>query len=77
MDRTGEARHPGRDVAWRRGTMNADPNPVNPPMPPPDVSVTTLFLKPVYGITVQRNTLSVSVRAHLEAPLAPRPAARG
>ncbi len=45
--------------------------------PRPEAAVTTLFLKPVYGITVRRNTLSVSVRAHLEGPRAPRPTARG
>ncbi|EPX64660.1 hypothetical protein D187_000082 [Cystobacter fuscus DSM 2262] len=39
--------------------------------------MTTLFLKPVYGITVSRNTLAVSVRAHLEDARGPRSAARG
>ena len=78
MDGTWRARHLARDVAWRRGTMNADTNPVNPTLPPPpDVSVTTLFIKPVYGITVSRNMLAVSVRAHLEDARGPRSAARG
>ena len=82
MDRTPGGRHPGRDVAWRRGTMNAELSPVNPLLTPllpapPVRPVTTLFLKPVYDITVRRNTLAVSVRAHLEAPREPRPAACG
>lgn len=58
--------------------MNAELSPVNPLFtPPPARPVTTLFLKPVYDITVRRNTLAVSVRAHLEAPREPRPPARG
>ena len=57
--------------------MNADLNPVPSPSPPPEAAVTTLFLKPTYGITVQRNTLAVSVMAHPEVLPPPRPHARG
>ncbi|ATB31428.1 hypothetical protein [Melittangium boletus] len=57
--------------------MNAEPKTVQPMSPPAEAAVTTLFLKPTYGITVQRNTLAVSVMAHPEEVRAPRPHARG
>jgi hypothetical protein len=57
--------------------MNADPKTEQCVPSPLEVPVTTLFLKPTYGITVQRNALTVSVRAHPEDPPAPRPPARG
>ena len=46
-------------------------------LPVPEVPVTTLFLKPVYGITVQRNALTVSVREHPAASPEPVARARG
>jgi hypothetical protein len=39
--------------------------------------VTTLFLKPSFGITVQSNTLCVSVSARPETTRPPRPPACG
>jgi hypothetical protein len=39
--------------------------------------VTTLFLKPSFGITVQSNTLCVSVSARPETAPRPRPPACG
>ena len=58
--------------------MNADPKTEqSAPRPPEAPPVTTFFLKPTYGITVQRSALTVSVRAHPEEPRAPRPTARG
>lgn len=57
--------------------MIADPKTFRPPSPPVQGPVTTLFLKPAYGITVRRHTLAVSVTAHPEEPRGPRPHARG
>jgi len=57
--------------------MNADQKTAQPTSPPPEAAVTTLFLKPTYGITVQRNTLAVSVMAHPEEVRTARPHARG
>ncbi|HEX8434670.1 hypothetical protein [Archangium sp.] len=57
--------------------MNANLTTVKPPQSPPDVPVTTVFLKPTFGITVQSNTLAVSVRVRSEGPRAPRAPARG
>jgi hypothetical protein len=59
------------------GNMNANLTTMKPPPTPPDVPVTTVFLKPTFGITVQSNTLSVSVRARSEGPRTPRSPARG
>ena len=42
---------------------------------PPDATVTTVFLKPSFGITVQSNTLCVSVKARTEGA-AHHPSAR-
>ena len=53
--------------------MNANPSTVKPAATPPEVCVTTLFLKPTFVITVQRNTLAVSVRAHSEVVTRPGP----
>ena len=50
------------------------PNPIEPPVPvvaPVPVRMTT-FLKPRFGITVQRNTLCVAVSARPPSE-APRP----
>ena len=57
--------------------MNANLMTVKPTSPPPDASVTTLFLKPTFGITVQSNTLCVSVQARTEGQRPSRPPARG
>jgi len=57
--------------------MNANLKTVKPPPTPPEVPVTTLFLKPTFGITVQSNTLSVSVRVRPEGTRPARPPARG
>ncbi|HLM48701.1 MAG TPA: hypothetical protein VK458_32865 [Myxococcaceae bacterium] len=57
--------------------MNANLKTVKPPPTPPEVPVTTLFLKPTFGITVQSNTLSVSVKARPEGIRPTRPPARG
>jgi hypothetical protein len=59
------------------GNMNANLTTVKPTPPPPEVPVTTLFLKPTFGITVQSNTLSVSVRVRSEATRPGRLPARG
>jgi hypothetical protein len=55
------------------GNMTADPSTVNPRPTPSESCVTTLFLKPTFVITVQRNTLAVSVQAHPEVVTRPRP----
>ena len=58
--------------------MNAHLSTVKTASTPPELAVTTLFLKPTFGITVQSNALSVSVKAHPEVVNRPRsPAARG
>ncbi|MGZ3460947.1 MAG: hypothetical protein ACXU86_20860 [Archangium sp.] len=57
--------------------MNANLTTVKPMSSPPDVPVTTVFLKPTFGITVQSNTLSVSVKARPEGMRPARPPARG
>jgi hypothetical protein len=59
------------------GNMNANLTIVKPMSTPPDAMVTTVFLRPTFGITVQSNTLSVSVKARLEALRLTRPPARG
>jgi hypothetical protein len=53
--------------------MNANLMTVKKPSSPPEMPVTTVFLKPTFGITVQSNTLSVSVEAR---PAGVRPAPR-
>lgn len=57
--------------------MNANLMTVKPTSTPPDATVTTVFLKPTFGITVQSNTLCVSVKARTEGPRPTRPPARG
>jgi hypothetical protein len=57
--------------------MNANLKIVKPTSSPPDATVTTVFLKPTFGITVQSNTLSVSVKARPEVLRPTRPSARG
>ena len=57
--------------------MNANLTTVKPTSSQPDVPVTTVFLKPTFGITVQSNTLSVSVKARPEGMRPVRPPARG
>ncbi len=53
--------------------MNANLSNVKPVTSSPElVDVTTLFLKPTFGITVQSNTLSVCVKAHPEVVNRPR-----
>jgi hypothetical protein len=59
------------------GLMNANLTTKKPMSTSPDATVTTLFLRPTFGITVQSNTLSVSVKARPEGIRATRPAARG
>ncbi len=59
------------------GNMNANLKTVKPTPTSPEVPVTTLFLKPTFGITVQSNTLSVSVRVRPEGTRPARPPARG
>ena len=60
------------------GNMNANLTTVKPMSTPPDATVTTVFLRPTFGITVQSNTLSVSVQARSEGVRpAPRATARG
>ncbi|HYO56477.1 hypothetical protein [Archangium sp.] len=59
------------------GNMNANLTIVKPMQTSPDVPVTTVFLKPTFGITVQSNTLSVSVKARPEVLRPTRPSARG
>jgi hypothetical protein len=59
------------------GNMNANLTTLKPTSTPPDATVTTVFLKPTFGITVQSNTLSVSVKARPEAIRPTRPPARG
>lgn len=56
------------------GNMNANPMTMKMPSSQPELPVTTLFLKPTFGITVQSHTLSVSVEARPESV---RPPARG
>ncbi len=58
--------------------MTANPSIVKPTPTSPESCVTTLFLKPTFVITVQRNTLAVSVQANPEVVTRPRtPPARG
>ncbi|WP_257461063.1 hypothetical protein [Archangium lipolyticum] len=57
--------------------MNANLTTVKTQPSPPEVPVTTVFLKPTFGITVLSNTLSVSVKAHAEGTRLARPSARG
>lgn len=57
--------------------MNANLTTVKPMSTPPDATVTTVFLRPTFGITVQSNTLSVSVKARPDAFRSTRPPARG
>lgn len=59
------------------GNMNANLTTLKPTSSPPDAAVTTVFLKPTFGITVQSNTLSVSVKARPEVIRPTRPPARG
>lgn len=59
------------------GNMNANLMTMKQTSTPADATVTTLFLKPTFGITVQSNTLSVSVQARPEGLRPTRPAARG
>ncbi len=59
------------------GLMNANLMTMKPLSVPPEATVTTLFLRPTFGITVRSNTLSVSVNARPEGVRAARPAARG
>jgi hypothetical protein len=66
-----------RTLSDAGGNMNANLMTVKTPSSPPEATVTTLFLKPTFGITVQSNTLSVSVEARPEGVrLAPRAPAR-
>jgi hypothetical protein len=57
--------------------MNANLTTVKPQPTPPEAPVTMLFLKPTFGITVQSNTLSVSVKARSEGGRPLRVPARG
>ncbi len=57
--------------------MNANLMTTTPMGSSPEMPVTTVFLKPTFGITVQSNTLSVSVKARPDVVRAARPAARG
>lgn len=59
------------------GNMNANLTTVKPKSTPPDATVTTVFLRPTFGITVQSNTLCVSVKARPDAFRPARPPARG
>jgi hypothetical protein len=59
------------------GNMNANLMTVKQTPAPPDAPVTTVFLKPTFGITVQSNTLSVSVKARPEGLRPVRTPARG
>jgi hypothetical protein len=60
------------------GNMNANLMTMETPSSPPEAPVTTLFLKPTFGITVRSNTLSVSVEAEPEDDIRPvRAPARG
>jgi hypothetical protein len=75
-------RDTGGGILWKTlgdagGTMNANLMTVKTQSAPPEVPVTTVFLKPTFGITVQSNTLSVSVKAHAEGTRPARPPARG
>lgn len=53
--------------------MTANPSTSRPAVAPPEAAVTTLFLKPTFVITVQRNSLAVSVQANPEVVTRPRP----
>ncbi|WP_395808626.1 hypothetical protein [Archangium minus] len=57
--------------------MNANLVTVKQTSAPSDATVTTVFLKPKFGITVQSNTLSVSVQARPEGSRSTRAPARG
>ncbi len=57
--------------------MNANLTTVKPMSTPTDATVTTVFLRPTFGITVQSNTLCVSVKARPEGIRGTRPPARG
>ena len=58
--------------------MTVNPTTATPRPTPPEGRVTTLFLKPTFVITVQRNTLAVSVQANPEVVTRPRsPPVRG
>jgi len=59
------------------GNMNANLTTLKQTSASPEVTVTTVFLKPTFGITVQSNTLSVSVKARPEGIRSTRPPARG
>lgn len=57
--------------------MNTNLMTVKPTSSLSDATVTTVFLKPKFGITVQSNTLSVSVQARPESTRSTRAPARG
>jgi len=57
--------------------MNANLTTVKPQSTLPEVPLTTVFLKPTFGIIVQSNTLSVSVKARPEGGRPSRVPARG
>ena len=57
--------------------MNANPMRAKTAPTPPEMPVTTVFLKPSFGIIVRSNTLSVSVKARPEGIRPTRPPARG
>lgn len=63
-------RHAGGNMNANLMTMKQTPNAM-------DATVTTVFLRPSFGITVQSNTLSVSVKARPEGLRPTRPPARG
>ncbi|PTL83555.1 hypothetical protein DAT35_08655 [Vitiosangium sp. GDMCC 1.1324] len=66
-----------RTLRHAGGIMTSNLTTLKPTSTPAEAPVTTVFLKPTFGITVQSNTLAVSVRARPEGMRPTRSPARG